>query len=123
MTSEPPLQPEPLSMPLHESRALKQEAEELVGQEAEPALGICVRQHRHINPLYTLKTVPNLDGSPKDAPGQPWRDLPSGATHGREAHIWKRFRMPRKNDRARSWPTGSRTSGGTDAIVLNCALV
>jgi hypothetical protein len=39
---------------------------------------------RHSNPLYTLKkTVLDLDGSPKDALGEPWRDPLPGPRRGR----------------------------------------
>ena len=34
------VQPEPLSTPLHESTALNEEAEELVGEEAEPGFSV-----------------------------------------------------------------------------------
>ena len=79
-----PNQPEPLSTPLHESTALN---------ESFAAFALCSTTSA---PLYTLKTVLDLDGSPKDAPGQPWRDSPSAATPGREGHIWKRFQMARE---------------------------
>jgi hypothetical protein len=51
---------------------------------------------RHSNPLYMLKKIVlDLDGSPKDALGEPWRAPLSGATQA--------YLVPRKNDHARCW--------------------
>jgi Protein of unknown function (DUF2924) len=58
-----------------------------------------------------VATGPIQGLSPKDAPGQPWRNSPSATTPGREGHIWKRFHMARENDCVGAEPVRGRLAG------------